>query len=54
MYPESGAGPLAAAPSGNGGVHGQAFGATADCPLSIRPLPREEWAAVRIRSAVVP
>ena len=35
----------------------QAFGAAADCPLSIRPLPFEEWArgaaAVSIQSRVV-
>ncbi|GAB3932749.1 hypothetical protein GCM10027614_02500 [Micromonospora vulcania] len=29
----------------------QAFGAAARCPLSIRPLPFEEWAAARPRSA---
>jgi len=36
----------------------QAFGAAADCPLSIRPLPFEEWArgaaAVSIQSRVIP
>jgi len=36
----------------------QAFGAAADCPLSIRPLPFEEWArgaaAVSIQSRLVP
>ncbi len=26
------------------GFQRQAFGAAADCPLSIRPLPFEEWA----------
>jgi predicted NBD/HSP70 family sugar kinase len=39
------------------GFERQAFGAAADCPLSIRPLPFEEWArgaaAVSIQSLVV-
>jgi len=39
------------------GFERQAFGAAADCPLSIRPLPFEEWArgaaAVSIQSRVV-
>ena len=40
------------------GFERQAFGAAADCPLSIRPLPFEEWArgaaAVSIQSRVIP
>nr|WP_238448284.1 ROK family transcriptional regulator [Micromonospora sp. 4G55]MBM0256701.1 ROK family transcriptional regulator [Micromonospora sp. 4G55] len=40
------------------GFERQAFGAAAQCPLSIRPLPFEEWArgaaAVSIQSLVVP
>ncbi|XVU22698.1 ROK family transcriptional regulator [Actinoplanes sp. CA-054009] len=40
------------------GFERQAFGAAADCPLSIRPLPFEEWArgaaAVSIQSRLVP
>jgi predicted NBD/HSP70 family sugar kinase len=40
------------------GFDGQTFGAAAQCPLSIRPLPFEEWAraaaAVSIQSLVVP
>jgi predicted NBD/HSP70 family sugar kinase len=39
------------------GFERQAFGAAADCPLSIRPLPFEEWArgaaAVSIQSRIV-
>jgi predicted NBD/HSP70 family sugar kinase len=39
------------------GFERQAFGAAADCPLSIRPLPFEEWArgaaAVSIQSLIV-
>ncbi|WP_248963657.1 ROK family protein [Sphaerisporangium perillae] len=40
------------------GFERQAFGAAVDCPLSIRPLPFEEWArgaaAVSIQSLVAP
>ncbi|WP_346534205.1 ROK family transcriptional regulator [Micromonospora sp. DPT] len=40
------------------GFERQAFGAAAQCPLSIRPLPFEEWArgaaAVSIQSLIVP
>jgi len=40
------------------GFERQAFGAAADCPLFIRPLPFEEWArgaaAVSIQSRIVP
>jgi predicted NBD/HSP70 family sugar kinase len=40
------------------GFERQAFGAAADCPLSIRPLPFEQWArgaaAVSIQSRIVP
>jgi predicted NBD/HSP70 family sugar kinase len=40
------------------GFERQAFGAVADCPLSIRPLPFEEWArgaaAVSIQSRIIP
>jgi predicted NBD/HSP70 family sugar kinase len=40
------------------GFERQAFGAAADCPLSIRPLPFEQWArgaaAVSIQSRLVP
>lgn len=40
------------------GFERQAFGAAADCPVSIRPLPFEEWArgaaAVSIQSRLVP
>jgi predicted NBD/HSP70 family sugar kinase len=40
------------------GFERQAFGAAADCPLSIRPLPFEEWArgaaAVSIQSRIIP
>ena len=40
------------------GFERQAFGAAADCPLSIRPLPFEEWArgaaAVSIQTRVIP
>ncbi|GAA0485909.1 sugar kinase [Paractinoplanes deccanensis] len=40
------------------GFERQAFGAAVDCPLSIRPLPFEEWArgaaAVSIQSRLVP
>jgi predicted NBD/HSP70 family sugar kinase len=40
------------------GFERQAFGAAADCPLSIRPLPFEEWArgaaAVSIQARIIP